>query len=216
LTDIFREIDEELRQERAAKLWQRYGKYAVAFAVLIVVGVAGYKGWQEYRQSLLVADSARYLTALSLAREGKDKEARDLFALVAKEGTAGYAVLARLGEAGLVAKSGDIDGAVALYEAVANDGSVEEQIRRFALLRSAQVRVDDPKADPKALIDKLAPLAEANGPWRGSALELMGALALRAGDTAKAREYFTRIADDLGLHEDLRSRAAEILATIGG
>jgi len=215
LADLFREIDEELRQERATKLWQRYGKYAVAAAVLVVLGVAAYKGWEEYRRSLLVADSARYVTAHNLAREGKDKEARDLFAVLAKEGTAGYAMLARLSDAGVLAKSGDIDGAFAQYEAIANDGAVEESLRRLALVRAVQLRVDDPKADHKALIDRLAPLADARGPWRGTALETMGTLALRGGDTAKAREYFTRIADDLELQEGLRTRAAELLATLG-
>ncbi|MGE0745371.1 MAG: tetratricopeptide repeat protein [Rhodospirillales bacterium] len=216
MADLFREIDEELRQERAARLWQRYGKYAIAAAVLIVLGVAAYKGWEEYRRSLLVADSARYMTAHNLAREGKEKEARDIFAVLEKEGTDGYAVLARLSDAGATARTGDVDGAVAQYDAIANDGAIAQQIRHLALIRAVQLRVDDPKAEPKALIDRLAPLADARNPWRGTALETMGTLALRAGDTAKAREYFTRIADDLELQEGLRTRAAELLATLGG
>ena len=37
--DIFREIDEELRQERFEKLWQRYGKVVIGAAVGIIVSV---------------------------------------------------------------------------------------------------------------------------------------------------------------------------------
>ena len=45
---LFQEIDEELRHDQWHKLWQAYGKYAVAAAVVLVLGVAGYKGWQSY------------------------------------------------------------------------------------------------------------------------------------------------------------------------
>ena len=43
--DIFREIDEELRQERFEKLWQSYGKYIIAAIVAVVVGVGGCKAF---------------------------------------------------------------------------------------------------------------------------------------------------------------------------
>src|SRR5690349_4862887 len=35
MSDIFREIDEELRRDNIAKLWQRYGKYVIGLAVLL-------------------------------------------------------------------------------------------------------------------------------------------------------------------------------------
>ncbi|MDB5641378.1 MAG: hypothetical protein JWN07_695, partial [Hyphomicrobiales bacterium] len=37
MADIFREIDEELRRDKAAKVWDRYQKPIVALAVLIVL-----------------------------------------------------------------------------------------------------------------------------------------------------------------------------------
>jgi hypothetical protein len=49
LGDIFREIDEELRQEKYEKLWQRYGKLIIAAAVVLILSVASYKGWEQYQ-----------------------------------------------------------------------------------------------------------------------------------------------------------------------
>ncbi len=34
MSDIFTEVDEEVRREQLKKLWERYGNYAVAAAVL--------------------------------------------------------------------------------------------------------------------------------------------------------------------------------------
>ncbi len=42
MADIFREIDEEVRRDKAAELWKKYGWVVTALAVLVVVGVAGW------------------------------------------------------------------------------------------------------------------------------------------------------------------------------
>ena len=46
VSDIFDEVDEEVRREQFKKLWDRYGTLFVALAVLIVVAVGGWRGYQ--------------------------------------------------------------------------------------------------------------------------------------------------------------------------
>lgn len=46
---LFREVDEEVRQERFKKLWAQYGNLIVAVCLIVVVGVAGFKGWQYWQ-----------------------------------------------------------------------------------------------------------------------------------------------------------------------
>src|SRR5262249_62201699 len=41
VSDIFQEVDEEVRREQLKKLWDRYGNYAVAAAFLLVAAVSG-------------------------------------------------------------------------------------------------------------------------------------------------------------------------------
>ena len=43
MSDIFQEIDEELRQDKAARLWKAYGKYLVALAIFIILAIASYR-----------------------------------------------------------------------------------------------------------------------------------------------------------------------------
>jgi hypothetical protein len=46
VSDIFQEVDEEVRREQLKKLWERYGHYAVAAAILLVAAVAAWRGYE--------------------------------------------------------------------------------------------------------------------------------------------------------------------------
>jgi hypothetical protein len=211
VSDIFREIDEELRRDNLLKLWSRYGRYIIAIAVLVLVIAGGIMAWRDHQLSERRAQSARYASALSLAGEGKDADAAKVFAAVAQEG-GGYATLASFEEAELRSKSGDRKGAVAAYDRIAADGSLDPAFRDMAMLLSVMHGMPD--ADPHAIIDRLAPLTAADNPWRPTALELTATARLEAGDKAGALELYKSIADDLTAPQGLRARAAEMAAAL--
>jgi hypothetical protein len=210
VSDIFQEIDEELRRENFAKLWQRYGVYLIGVAVLIVVAVAAVVGWRTYEQRLHEAEGERYALALDLARQGKDKEATDVFAEVGRQARGGHAMLARFEEAALKFRGGDTKGAMALYDALSADSSLDPAYRDLARLMAAQDELKD--GDPRAVITRVAPLTSTTNPWHPTALELTALAQLKAGNLAEARATYQRIADDLQAPQGLRARAAEILA----
>ena len=93
VSDIFREIDEELRRDNLLKLWSRYGRYVVAVAAVALIIAGGVVAWQAHQLSERRAQSARYAGALALARAGKTADAATVFASIAREG-GGYAILA--------------------------------------------------------------------------------------------------------------------------
>src|SRR6516225_4706535 len=123
VSDIFREIDEELRRDNLLKLWSRYGRYVVALAVLVLMVAGGIVAWRDHQLSERRAQSARYASALSLAREGKEAEAAKVFGAISQE-RGGYALLASFEEAELLAKSGDRKGAVVAYDRIASAGDL--------------------------------------------------------------------------------------------
>jgi len=212
VSDIFQEIDEELRRENFAKLWQRYGSYVIGLAVLIVVAVAAVVGWRAYQLRVHQVEGERYSLALDLARQGKDKDATDVFAELGRQAHGGHATLARLEEAALKAKGGDTKGAVALYDALAADSAADPAYRDLAALMAAQYELKD--GDPQAIIARVAPLTSATSPWHPTALELMALAQLKAGNKAEARAVYQRIADDLAAPQGLRARAAEMAAAL--
>jgi hypothetical protein len=212
LSDIFREIEEDLQRDRLHKLWKKYGNLVIAAAVAVVIGTAGWEAWSAYRTHRNETLGARFAEALKLAQDGKTAEAEASFAELAADASSGYAVLARLQEAALLIKEGKTADALALYDKLAADGDVDKPYRDVALLLSVYNGMAT--GDAAALSQRLAPLTEAGNPWRNSALELQALIAERSGDTARARQLLAQISDDATAPPDVRARAAELLAAL--
>ena len=211
MSDIFREIDEELRRDNLLKLWQRHGRYVIIGAVVVLAIAGGVVAWRDHLVNERKAVSVRYFGALSLIGDKKDGDAAKLFGEIAQSGD-GYAVLARFEEAGLQAESGDRAGAIAIYDAIAKSSDVDPEFRDLAVLLSVMRGLPD--GDAKAAIERLAPLTESGRPWRPTALELTAAADLKAGDKPAALAAYKQLADDLAAPEGLRGRAAEMAAAL--
>jgi hypothetical protein len=211
VSDIFREIDEELRRDNLLKLWSRYGRHIVVLVVLVLVAAGSIVAWRDHQRSERRAQSMRYSSALSLVRDGKAAEAAKVFAVIAPEG-GGYATLASFEEAELLAKSGDRKGAAAAYDRIAETGGLDPVFRQLATLLSVMQGLPD--TDPHSVIDRLAPMTSPGNPWRSTALELTAAARLQAGDKSGALEVYKTLADDLGAPQGTRARAAEMAAAL--
>ncbi len=207
---LFREFEEDLRQEHWAKLWKRYGNYAVGAVLALVLSVAGYQGWRAYDIAARQSDGERFAAALKLAGDKQTQAAAEAFAGLAADATAGYALLARFQEAALLAKRGE---PAAAYADLAADPGVDAVYRDLAVILGAFHEMNGPGAGD--LSARLAPLTADGNPWRHSAKELTAVLAARAGDRTKARALFTALAADATAPQGIRARAGEMLAILG-
>jgi hypothetical protein len=211
VSDIFREIDEELRRDNLLKLWQRFGKYVIAVVVVALLVAGGVVAWRDHQVKQRQAQSARYAAALALLRDGKEPEAAKVFASIAQDG-GGYAQLAEFEGADLAAKAGDRKAAVAAYDKIALSSEVDPEFRDVAVLLSVMNTLPD--GDAKSAIDRLKPLTDAANPWHPSALELTAAAKLKSGDKPGALEIYKKLADDLAAPEGVRTRATEMAAAL--
>jgi hypothetical protein len=210
VSDIFREIDEELRRDNLLKLWSRYGRYVIAAAVGILLVAGAVAAWRNHQLTERRVEATRYAGALSLAAGGRAVDATKVFAVIAKEG-GGYAQLASFEEAALLAKSGHRKAAISLYDRIAGTPAIEPEFRDLATLLSVMQGMPD---DPRATIARLAPLTVVGDPWRPTALELTAIAHLETGDKKAARAIYKELADDLTAPRSLRARAAEMAAAL--
>jgi hypothetical protein len=211
VSDIFREIDEELRRDNLLKLWARYGRYIIAAAIVVVALAAGFAAWRSHQQALRQAQSARFASALALAQAGKDVDAAAVFSTIDQSG-GGYSVLAAFENAALLAKRGEPQKAAAAYDRIAQSEAVGPTLRDLATLLS--VMQETLETDPKAAVARLKPLTAAGDPWRPTALELTAAAQLKLGDSKGALEIYKGLADDPTAPRNLRARAAEMTAAL--
>jgi hypothetical protein len=211
VSEIFREIEEELRRDNLRQLWSRYGRYVIAVAVAAIVVAGAVVAWRGHQADERRAQAGRYSGALALVRAGQDAGAAKLFAILAKEG-GGYSVLAAFEEAELLAKKGDNKAAIAAYDHLAGSSGIDPELRDLAVLLSVTHGL--PEEDANAAITRLQPLTLSGKPWRASALDLTAAAKLKAGDRSGALEIYKQLADDLTAPQALRARAAEMAAAL--
>jgi hypothetical protein len=216
VVDIFDEVDEDLRADRAKLLLRQYAPALIAVAVLVVVGAGGWRAWQWYdgKHSAQVADS--YIAAMKAA-DGKtaaDKaQAAADFAAIADKAGAGYRTLARLHEAALKADAGDLAGATALWDQIAADSSADPLLRDLATYQWALHQLDT--ADPATIEAKLTPLTIAPNPWHALASEAMAMLDLRRGRPDAARNTLKALVQDTTAPDGVRRRAEALLGRLG-
>jgi hypothetical protein len=213
VSDVFQEVEEELRRDKAAALWKRYGSYIAGLAVAIVAGTGIYVAWRDYTHKQASQQGAEFFAATALAASGDRDKAIPAFDALARNASSGYAVLARMREASLKAESGDRAAAAAIYRAVADDSGAATELRDAARLLAGLQTIES--MDPAELDRQLAALRADGNPWRHTALEMAAIAATKAGDAAKARELFARIADDPTAPTGARGRAAEMIAALG-
>jgi hypothetical protein len=211
VSDIFDEVDEEVRRERLQRLWDRHGTLFIALAVLIVVGVAGWRGYDYWQTKKAAEAGAKFTDAALLSESGKHEEAEKAFARLATEGTAGYRALARLREASELAKR-DPKAAVAAYDDIAASSATGQPLRDLAALRAAMLVADT--APLPELTRRLEPLTGADAPFRHSARELLAFAAWKAGDMAAVKKWSQLIRDDPETPASLRERVEVLQALI--
>ncbi|QPC86967.1 tetratricopeptide repeat protein [Mesorhizobium sp. NBSH29] len=211
---FFREVNEELRQDQARALWDRYGPAAIVIAVLVVLGTGGFVGYNHWATTQANRSGDSYSEALKLAN-GDDKNGA-LAALVELEtGSKGaYPVLARLRAATVKADMGDAAGAIASFEAVAKDNSVPVSIRDMAQLRAGLIEVDHGTYD--AVSARVGALNTEANPLRHSAREALGLAAWKENRMEEATKLFELISADQTAPRNLRERANLLTELIRG
>ena len=209
---LFREVDEEVRRDQMEKLWARYGNYAVAVAVGIILAVAGIKGWNYWQKIRSESAGDAYVNAVQLATANKSGEAAKAFGKLAAGGHKGYAVLSRLQLAAGLAATGKSKEALKAYDAIAGDASVDATLRDIARIRAGYLAADS--ASLADLRTRLSAFEVAGNPWRNSVREIYAIAAYRAGDYTTADRQLNEIIADPAAGNALRSRASRFISVL--
>lgn len=204
LSDIFREVEEEVRRERFQQIWKQYGDYIIAGVALVVIAVAGYELWLRYETNQKLKASETFIAAQQLADSGAVNQASAAFGVIARDAPDGYAKLARLSQAGVLEISGQRSEALAIFQSIATDD--DGLIGSIARLRGGWILAVD---GPRASLDQLiAPLTDAASPWRFSAREILAYADYHAGLNAKAQTEFDSLGNDKDASLTLRRRCS--------
>jgi hypothetical protein len=211
VSELFDEVDEEVRREQLKKLWDRYSIYIVAAALLIIAAVGGWRGYQYLEAKKAAEAGAAFDKAVELSEQNKHAEAEAAFNDLAAKAPSGYRMLARL-RAAAEAANRDPQAAAKLYDEIAADRSVAASDQDLAKVRAAALLLET--ASYPGMLARLEPATGPAAAFRHTARELLALSALRVNDTAAARRWLEVIAADGETPPSLRSRAEAMQALL--
>jgi hypothetical protein len=211
VSELFDEVDEDVRRDQLKKLWDQYSIYIVAGAFLIIASVGGWRGYQYLEAKKAAEAGAAFDKAVELSEQNKHTEAEAAFADLAAKAPSGYRVLARLRVAAEVA-SRDPQAAAKMFDDIAADRSVGAPEQDLARVRAAQLLLET--STYPNLLQRLEAAAAPGATFRHTARELLALSAWRANDMTAARQWLDQIANDGETPPSLRSRAEALQALL--
>jgi len=206
LSDIFQEVEEDVRRERYEQIWKDYGNYIMVAAAILVLAVAGYQAWRSYDLSQRQKTSDQYRVATQSAQAGNAPKAEADFAALVKSAPSGYATLSKFHLASAYLVQGKRDPAVALLRELTT--ATDPIVSSTARLKLGWLMAD---ANSKAeVVSVLEPLMAADNPWRFAAAEVTAYIDLKDGARAQALAEYQKLAAETAAPASLRQRVSGI------
>jgi hypothetical protein len=211
VSELFDEVDEDVRRDQLKKLWDQYSIYIVAAALLIIAAVGGWRGYQYLEAKKAAEAGVAFDKAVELSEANKHSEAEAAFTELAAKAPSGYRMLARMRAAAELATRDPI-AAAKLYDEISADRSVGAPERDLAKVRASALLLET--TSYPSMLQRLEPATAPGATFRHTARELLALSAWRAGDMTAARQWLDLIANDGETPPSLRSRAEALQALL--
>lgn len=204
MSDIFREVDEEVRRDRVAEFWKKHQTLIIAAVGALLLAVAGWRYYTSQKLAGQQAAGVAFEQALALATSGKSKEAVEALDPLARSAPDGHRLVARFLAAGEIART-DAGAGRDAFRTLAADGAIEPALRDLAALKALALEIDTlPYAEVES---KAGPLAAPTQPFRHLAREILVLSAYKAGQFEQAAKTLDLIVTDADTPPGTRQRA---------
>lgn len=215
MTDVFEEVEEQIRQDRYISFFKKWGLWlAIGFA-LVIAGIAAGLAWRNYQEQSRRENGEAFAAIISQLQEGRLDDAKASLEAFDGRDEGVYRAFSLMAEAAILVEQGDLTGATEKFDAAA-EASNNPIVRDSARLRAAYLAADT--QDFAALETRLAPLLEDDtaGEIRAAARELLAIEAWEAGQVDRARDLFDQLALDVNTPDAIRQRAESIAPAVLG
>lgn len=209
---FLREVDDNLRRDQMTALARRWGILIGGLVIVALIALAAFLWWRNHRAEQAGLEGEQLAQVLSDVEIGRAQPTDPRLTALASSPRDGYRAMARLTQAGIIAKTDPV-AAATNYDAIAKDTALPQAIRDLALVRATTIRFDTlPPAD---VVARMKPLTTPNAAWFGSAGELTAMAYLKMNRRDLAGPLFAAIARDTNVPAGLRGRAAGMATSLG-
>ena len=211
MTDLFEEVEEQLRTDRYKQFARKVMPWFIGGAAALVVATLGYWGYDTYRTGQVSKAADQYAAAIDAFTANDREKARQLWTEVSKAQSGAYKSLSLMHLAAYAVEQKKTDEAVKLYDEAAKV-STDPLVGDAARLKSAFALLDT--ASLKDMEARLKPLMEEGHPYRVQAREALAFAKLNAGDLAGARGDFVVLSQLLDAPQGAQARAQAAIGLI--
>lgn len=190
VSDIFREIDEDLRQDKLKALWKKYRVNFFSIIITPIVILSAFKIYQNWEKNYieksggLLSEAIEYVNISDF--DSASATIQELKDISRKE----YLQYATIIEASIAVKSNDNNKAIELYEEYIQDSN-NSLLKDFSLIKIAYLKIDSSSSEE--IKDLITPILVDDSLLYGLGLELMGYSYYRNGNYDESFKQFELI-----------------------
>jgi hypothetical protein len=212
VTDVFEQVEEELRSERLKRLARNWLPIAGGILLVALIAALAWWGWQSFQTSRAHDGSVAYQRGLEALQAGDSAGAETAFGEAVDKGNGAYKALALQQRAGIAATANRIPDAISLLDDAAK-ASGEPILRDTAIYKSALLMMDN-GATLEDIEAKLTPLTKEGRPLIPFAQEALGLARLQFNKPAEAREVLVLLTLGQDVPDSVRQRAQAAIGMI--
>ena len=209
MSDILRQVDEELRQDRLLNLWRRFRIYLIGGLILLIGSVLGYQINKSVNQSFYEDEVEKYISAADLVDFNQTIES------LGKIENSNQLLISRMSQikiATLLMENGNIQESKAKLLEIINEGKTDDIITDLAIYFYLMSNLDDLSMDEINIY--LAGNKLENSSFKYLFKETIAIKNLLAGNIKISKEKFEELINDVNTPRDIVIRATKFLDTI--
>ena len=212
MSDVFQEVDEDIRQERYKTIWKRYRYYFISIIMVLIIAVATNAFLRHENFKKVNERSDKFFNAVSISNSNSDEALKLLneFSKTELKSSQYNVVLSLFIEAAINREKQDFSAALNVYSQIAKMENIDIFYIDYANLCAAETLISS--GDIEAAIVMLEMLIKNNSPLLLIAKEYLGYVEISKGNYEKSKILFEEIYEDASSSQEMINRVKEVLS----
>ena len=206
MSDILRQVEEDIRKERYSKFWNEYRFYIIlVFIILIVSGV----GYQTYTSLDKMKNEEIVEIYLEATNDESLKYSKEIFEKIQNSDNKYLSGLAELRIANIIVDKGNYDNKTQTLEKIIANKSYDPIINDLALYFLLMIKLEDPDENSfmKHLNEEKLEISEFKYLFK----ELIAIRKLLSGDLSNSQKGFQNLVDNPDTPITIKNRALKFI-----
>ena len=212
MSDVFQEVEEDIRKEKYRTIWLRYRYYLISTVLVIIIAIAinAFLRHQNFKE--VNARSEKFFDAISISNSDSEQAIKLLseFSITEASHSEYNIVVSLFIEAAIQREKKNFSDALDSYSQIIALENIDNFYIDYANLCAAETLISSGDIDSSKII--LENLIKEGSALLLIAKEYLGYLEINQGNFDKSKILFQEIAEDAAASQEMKNRIKEVLS----